>query len=720
MDSIQIIADELNLAKSIASKVISLFAEGNTVPFVARYRKEVTGSLDEVILRKIEERHIYLRELIERKETVTKTIIDQGKMSPELDKTIRDCLSKTELEEIYLPFKPKRRTRATIAREKGLEPLSMKILKMEDDFDPVNSAIESMSGFKEVESVEEALAGARDIISETLSENADYRIIVYKQMHEVGQYTSKVKKEYKEKNTKYNMYYDYRHAVDTISSHNMLGLRRAENEGVITFTIEVPDEEILTKLRNSIIGHKKNKSADIVLEAIEDSYNRLMKTSIISRTRLENKDKADEEAIETFASNLSNLLLAPPGGGLNIVGIDPGFRTGCKIVALDNTGKLLDDAVIYPTEPRKDFEGSARLLYSWFSKYDIELVAIGNGTGSRETDKFAHWALNQDEANEFKKKIKVVIVNESGASIYSASEVAAREFPNKDITVRGAVSIARRLQDPLAELVKIDPKSIGVGQYQHDVQQKSLKKKLDDVVEDCVNYVGVDVNTASKELLSYVAGISGGLAENIVNYRNENGLFSSRKQFLKVNKLGPKAFEQCAGFMRIRNSANLLDNSAVHPESYYIVDAIAESLQKKPSEIIGSEELVEALDPQTFVSEKAGLPTITDILEELKKPGRDPRKQFVTATFDDSINEIEDLESGMVLEGTVTNVANFGAFVDIGVHQDGLVHISEIANKFVKDIKGHVSVGDIVKVKVLDIDVEMKRISLSIKQSEKK
>ena len=720
MDSIQIIADELNLAKSIASKVISLFAEGNTVPFVARYRKEVTGSLDEVILRKIEERHIYLRELIERKETVTKTIIDQGKMSPELEKTIRNCLSKTELEEIYLPFKPKRRTRATIAREKGLEPLSMKILEMEDDFDPVNSAIESMSGFKEVESVEEALAGARDIISETLSENADYRIIVYKQMHEVGQYTSKVKKEYKEKNTKYNMYYDYRHAVDTISSHNMLGLRRAENEGVITFTIEVPDEEILMKLRNSIIGHKKNKSADIVLEAIEDSYNRLMKTSIISRTRLENKDKADEEAIETFASNLSNLLLAPPGGGLNIVGIDPGFRTGCKIVALDNTGKLLDDAVIYPTEPRKDFEGSARLLYSWFSKYDIELVAIGNGTGSRETDKFAHWALNQDEANEFKKKIKVVIVNESGASIYSASEVAAREFPNKDITVRGAVSIARRLQDPLAELVKIDPKSIGVGQYQHDVQQKSLKKKLDDVVEDCVNYVGVDVNTASKELLSYVAGISGGLAENIVNYRNENGLFSSRKQFLKVNKLGPKAFEQCAGFMRIRNSANLLDNSAVHPESYYIVDAIAESLQKKPSEIIGSEELVEALDPQTFVSEKAGLPTITDILEELKKPGRDPRKQFVTATFDDSINEIEDLESGMVLEGTVTNVANFGAFVDIGVHQDGLVHISEIANKFVKDIKGHVSVGDIVKVKVLDIDVEMKRISLSIKQSEKK
>ena len=719
MDITQIIAEELNLAEPIVSKVLSLFAEGNTVPFVARYRKEVTGGLDEVVLRKIEERNIYLGELLERKDTVTKTIVDQGKMTPELEKTIRDCLSKTELEEIYLPFKPKRRTRATIAREKGLEPLALKILKMEDSFNPVSSATEGMDDFKDTENVEEALASARDIISEILSENADHRSIVYKQMHEAGQYTSKVKKEYKEKNTKYNMYYDYRHAVDTISSHNMLGLRRAENEGVITFTIEVPDEEILTKLRNSIIGHKKNRSTDIVSEAIEDSYNRLMKTSIISRIRLENKDQADEEAIETFASNLSNLLLAPPGGGLHTVGIDPGFRTGCKIVALDNTGKLLDDAVIYPTEPRKDFEGSARVLYNWFNKYNTELVAIGNGTGSRETDRFVHWALDQDEAKELKGKIKVVIVNESGASIYSASEVAAREFPDKDITVRGAVSIARRLQDPLAELVKIDPKSIGVGQYQHDVQQKSLKKKLDDVVEDCVNYVGVDVNTASKELLSYVAGISSSLAENIVSYRDQNGLFSSRKQFLKVNKLGPKAFEQCAGFMRIRNSDNLLDNSAVHPESYYIVDSIAKNLQKKPSEIIGSEELVETLDPHIFVSEKAGLPTITDILEELKKPGRDPRKQFVTAAFDDSINEIEDLESGMVLEGCVTNVANFGAFVDIGVHQDGLVHISEIANKFVKDIKGHVSVGDIVKVKVLDIDIEMKRISLSMKQAEK-
>jgi uncharacterized protein len=716
MNNKQIIANELNLAESIVAKVLSLFAEGNTVPFVARYRKEVTGGLDEVALRNIEDRNLYLSELFERKETVTKTIIDQSKMTPELEKSIRDCLSKTELEEIYLPFKPKRRTRATIAREKGLESLALKILEMVDSFDPVNSATESMPDFNDIESVDEALAGARDIISEIISENADYRSVVYNYMHEEGHYASKVKKEYKEQKTKYDMYYNYRHSVSTISSHNMLGLRRAENEGVITFTIEIEDEEILTKLRNNIIGSKKNKSADIVLEAIDDSYNRLIKTSTISRLRLENKEKADEEAIETFASNLNNLLLAPPSGGCPIVGIDPGFRTGCKIVALDNTGKLLDDAVIYPTEPRKDFEGSAKILYDWFNKYNIEMVAIGNGTGSRETDKFVHWALDQDNGKGFKKKIKVIIVNESGASIYSASEVAAKEFPDKDITVRGAVSIARRLQDPLAELVKIDPKSIGVGQYQHDVQQKRLKKKLDDVVEHCVNYVGVDVNTASKELLSYVAGISSGLAENIVSHRNQNGLFSSRNQFLKVNKLGPKAFVQCAGFMRIRNSANRLDNSAVHPESYGIVDAFAENLQKKPSEIIGCEELIEKLDPHSFVSEKAGLPTITDILEELKKPGRDPRKQFVAAAFDDSINEIEDLESGMVLEGCVTNVANFGAFVDIGVHQDGLVHISEVSNKFVKDIKGHVSVGDIVKVKVLDVDVERKRVSLSMKQ----
>ncbi|MHC4454677.1 MAG: Tex-like N-terminal domain-containing protein, partial [Planctomycetota bacterium] len=486
MDNTHIIADELNLAESIVTKVLSLFAEGNTVPFVARYRKEVTGGLDEVALRNIEDRNIYLGELFERKETVTKTIIDQGKMTPELEKSIHNCLSKNELEEIYLPFKPKRRTRATIAREKGLEPLALNILEMEDGFDPVNFATEQMSTFKEIESVDEAIAGARDIISEIISENSDYRSIVYNYMHEEGHYASKVKKEYKEKKTKYDMYYNYRHSVSTISSHNMLGLRRAENEGVITFTIEVEDEEILTKLRNNIIGSRKNKSADIVSEAIDDSYSRLIKTSTISRLRLENKEKADEEAIETFASNLNNLLLAPPSGGCPIVGIDPGFRTGCKIVALDNTGKLLDDAVIYPTEPRKDFEGSARILYDWFNKYNIELVAIGNGTGSRETDKFVHWALNKDNAKEFKKKIKIIIVNESGASIYSASEVAAKEFPDKDITVRGAVSIARRLQDPLAELVKIDPKSIGVGQYQHDVQQKRLKKKLDDVVEHCV------------------------------------------------------------------------------------------------------------------------------------------------------------------------------------------------------------------------------------------
>ncbi|MEE8191048.1 MAG: Tex family protein [Candidatus Scalindua sediminis] len=719
MDNAQIIAEELSLAKQIVKKVLSLFSEGNTIPFIARYRKEATDSLDEVDLRKIQERDVYLDELLQRKETVTKTITDQGKMTPALQNSIRECFSKNELEEIYLPFKPKKRTRATIARERGLEPLALKILEMSDGFDPFDFAAEQMAAFKDIKSIDDAIAGAKDIISEIISENTDHRSVVYNYMHKEGQYVSKVKNEYKDKNTKYNMYYDYRNPVNSISSHNMLGLRRAENEGVISFTIEVSDEKILTKLRNNITGNKKNKCAKIVLEAIDDSFHRLMKISVITRIRLENKEKADEEAIETFATNLNNLLLTPPAGGCPIVGIDPGLRTGCKIVALDNTGKLLDETVIYPTAPRNDFEGSARVLYDWFRKYNIELVAIGNGTASRETDKFVHRTLDQEEAKGFKGKIKVVIVNESGASIYSASEVAAREFPDKDITVRGAVSIARRLQDPLAELVKIDPKSIGVGQYQHDVHQKRLKKKLDDVVEHCVNYVGVDVNTASRELLSYIAGISSSLAENIVNYRNQNGLFSSRDQFLKVNKLGPKSFEQCAGFLRIRNSVNQLDNSAVHPESYHIVDTIARNLQKKPSDIIGSEDLIKKLDPHSFISERAGLPTVTDILEELKKPGRDPRKRFVTAAFSDSISEIDDLKSGMVLEGCVTNVANFGAFVDIGVHQDGLVHISEVANEYVRDIKGHVSVGDIVKVKVLDVDVERKRIPLSMKRIKK-
>jgi protein Tex len=719
MDNAQIIAEELKLTKLIVKKVLSLFAEGNTVPFIARYRKEATGGLDEVVLRKIKERDTYLDELFQRKETVAKTITEQGKMTPDLQKTISECLSKNELEEIYLPFKPRKRTRATIAREKGLEQLALKILEMAYGFDPFDFATEQMPNFKDIKSIDDALAGARDIISEIISENTDYRAVVYNYMYKHGQYISRVKDEHKDKNKKYNMYYDYRYPVTSISSHNMLGLRRAEKEGVISLTIEASDEEILKILRNKIIGNKKNMCAKIVSEAIDDSFYRLIKISVITRIRLENKEKADEDAIETFAANLNNLLLAPPAGGCHTMGIDPGFRTGCKIVAVDNTGKLLDETVIYPTEPRNDYEGSARVLYDWFSKYNIGLVAIGNGTASRETDRFVRWALDQEDAREFKEKIKIVIVSESGASIYSASETAAGEFPDKDITVRGAISIARRLQDPLAELVKIDPKSIGVGQYQHDVHQKRLKKKLDDVVEHCVNYVGVDVNTASKELLSYVAGISSILAENIVNYRNQNGLFSSREQFLKINKLGPKAFEQCAGFLRIRNSVNQLDNSAVHPESYHIVDTIASNLKKKPGDIIGHEKLIEKLDPHSFVCEGAGLPTITDILEELKKPGRDPRKKFVTAAFNDSINNIDDLKSGMVLEGNVTNVANFGAFVDIGVHQDGLVHISEISNKYVRDIKALVSVGDIVKVKVLGVDVERRRISLSMKQIEK-
>ena len=718
MDISRIIATELKFTKVEIEKVLSLFEEGNTVPFIARYRKEVTGGMDEVILRNIEERNIYLKEISSRKETIVKTITDQGKLTDDLEKKIECCLSKNELEEIYLPYKPKRRTRAVIAKEKGLEPLAIEILKMQDALDPIVFAGEQMSGFQNVESVDEALAGAKDIISEIIAETASYRALVYNHLLN-GEYVSVVRNEHKEKKTKYNMYYNYRNPVKTISSHNMLALRRAEKEGVIRFTIEANDENILTKLRDIIVGKKRNKSAQIVSETIDDSYHRLIKLSIIGRLRLESKEKADEESIETFAANLKKLLLAPPAGSRSIIGIDPGFRTGCKIVALDKTGQLLNDTAMYPTAPRNDYKNSASILYEWIKRYKIVLIAIGNGTASRETEQFVRWALDQKEAKEFKENITVVIVNESGASIYSASKTAAREFPDKDITVRGAVSIARRLQEPLAELVKIDPKSIGVGQYQHDVNQPQLKKKLDHVVEHCVNFVGVDVNTASMELLSYVAGISSGLAETIVNFRNENGPFSKRKEFLKVKKLGLKTFEQCAGFLRIRDSLDPLDNSAVHPESYHIVDKIATSLQKTHREIIGDEELIKEADPHSFVNDKTGLPTIIDILEELKKPGKDPRKKFVTASFKESICEISHLKPGMMLEGNVTNVANFGAFVDLGVHQDGLIHISEIANKFVKEIKDFVSVGDIVKVKVLVVDVDQKRISLSMKQAEK-
>jgi uncharacterized protein len=712
-----IIADELKLTPAVIDKVLALFKEGGTVPFVARYRKEVTGGLDEVALRVIEERHAYLTELEERKATVIKSIEEQQKMTPELLKKIAGCLSKTELEEIYLPYKPKRRTRATIAKEKGLEPLALKIMEMADGFDPAAFAQENFTTFKDVKDVADALKGAQDIIAEALAETAEHRALVHEHMMKNGAWVSTVKEEWKDKKTKFDMYYNYRHPVATIAGHNLLGMRRAEEEEVVNLTIEADDPALVARLTAVMVKGRKNASAQLVTALLPDMYERLMKQSIIGRVRFETKEKADEEAIETFATNLSKLLLSSPAGNRPIIGLDPGFRTGCKAVALDATGKLLEYKAIFPTEPQKDYAGASRVLYAWLKQYKVELIAIGNGTASRETEEFVRWALQQDAAGESKGRVTVVVVNESGASVYSASEVAAREFPDHDVTVRGAVSIARRLQDPLAELVKIDPKSIGVGQYQHDVNQPRLKKKLDAVVETCVNYVGVDVNTASAELLAYVAGLSAAQALEIVNHRKAHGAFAGRKQILDVKKMGPKAFEQSAGFLRIRGGDNPLDNSAVHPESYHLVEKMAQKLGKKPQELAGQEALVVTLKPQDFVDGKVGLPTINDIINELKKPGRDPRKAFVTAQFLENVKEVKDVTPGMLLEGNVTNVTKFGAFVDIGVHQDGLVHISELANRFVKDVHEVVSVGDVVKVKVLEVDTERKRIGLSMKQA---
>lgn len=720
MDITGIIAAEMNLSTLNITKVLNLFNEGGTVPFVARYRKEVTGGLDEVQLRTIEERESYLTELVKRKETIVKTIVDQGKMTPELQKKIDDCFSKTELEELYLPYKPKKRTRATIAREKGLTALAEGIMLMADDFEPRAYATTHMDDFNEVADVVAALAGAQDIIAEVLAETTEHRALVHGFMMQTGMYVSSVRSEYKDKKTKYDMYFEYSCPVKSIPGHNMLAMRRAEKEGVIGFTVEIDDEVIVQKLQREIVGKVENESATIMRTIIEDAYSRLMKTSLIGRIRLESREIAEADAMETFASNMHNLMLAPPAGGRATIGIDPGLRTGCKIVALDSTGKLLEDAVIYPTKPREDFKGSAKVLLHWVHKYNAELIAVGNGTGSRETESFAQKALALPEAADVRGKVTVIMVSEAGASVYSASLLAGKEFPDKDLTVRGAVSIGRRLQDPLAELVKIDPKSIGVGQYQHDVNQLRLKKRLDAVVESCVNFVGVDVNTASAPLLAYVSGITSGVAAEIIKYRDSNGTFQSRDEFLKVKKLGPKAFEQSAGFLRIRGAHNPLDNSGVHPESYRIVEKIAVAVHKPLVDVVGDELALKGVAAKDFVDDEAGLPTVLDIIEELKKPGRDPRKKFVTASFQDDVHDVKDLKPGMQLEGNVTNVANFGAFVDIGVHQDGLVHISEVANTFVKDITQFIAVGDVVKVKVLDVDTGRNRIALSIKQVGKK
>ena len=710
----QLLATELNLKPYQVQNALELFAEGATIPFIARYRKERTGEMNEVQLREIEEKYNYLTELEERKSVILKAIAEQGKLTDELKQKIESCLQKTELEDLYLPYRPKRRTRATAAREKGLEPFAEFIKSLNVKNGAAASleaeAAKYISQEKGVKTAEEALKGASDILAEEVAEKAELRAYLRDYLLEEGVFVSRIKDDRPEGTTKFEMYRNYQMKVKNIAPHNLLALCRGEAEEVLSFEISFDEDMVLSYLESKEIKTKVRAIRDFYQAMLKDAFNRLMKASIMSEVISEKKTQADIESIKTFEANLRELLLSAPAGMKPTLAIDPGFRTGCKVAVLDQTGKFLEYQAVFPHQAAEQRQKAAQTLRNLIEKYKIELIAIGNGTASRETDEFVLQVLQTIE-----RKPTKVMVNESGASIYSASKVALEEFPDLDITVRGAISIGRRLQDPLAELVKIDPKSIGVGQYQHDVDQKLLKKKLDDTVESCVNYVGVDLNTASKELLTFVSGITSSVANNIVAYRNQHGAFKNRRELKKVAKLGPKAFEQAAGFLRIRGSDNPLDNTAVHPESYPVVQAIASDLGVPLTQITQIGEKLKKTNLQKYVTDTVGEPTLRDILNELEKPGRDPRAEFKYATFKEGIKEISDLKEGMELEGVVTNVANFGAFVDIGVHQDGLVHISQLADRFVDDPKKIVKVGQVVKVQVLEVNEKLKRISLSMK-----
>jgi len=712
----QLLATELSLKPFQVSNALELFAEGATIPFIARYRKERTDEMTETQLRDLFDRHTYLTELEERKQTILEAIAQQGKLTDDLKVTIENCLQKTELEDLYLPFRPKRRTRATIAREKGLQPLadliqSLNTLTVKPQ--PLElEAAKYISEEKGVKSAVEALAGAADILAEAIAETADHRTYIREYLLESGVLTSKIKDDYPAGSTKFEMYRNYQNKVNAIAPHNLLALYRGEAEGILTVDLDFDEDVILSHLESREVRTKNGEIRSFYRTLIKDAFNRLMKNSLIGEVRAIKKQEADEESIKTFETNLRELLLAAPAGMKPTLAVDPGFRTGCKVSALDQTGKFLEYQTIFPHQSANQRSQAAQTLRTLITKHGIELIAIGNGTAGRETEEFVREVLADIE-----NKPTAVMVNESGASIYSASPVAIAEFPDQDITVRGAISIGRRLQDPLAELVKIDPKSIGVGQYQHDVDQKLLKKKLDETVESCVNYVGVDLNTASKELLTFVSGITPAIANNIIAFRNENGAFKNRRQLLKVPKLGPKAFEQAAGFLRIRNGENPLDNTAVHPESYELVKAIAADQNCSLDQPTQLATKLKATGLKKYVTEVIGEPTLRDILAELEKPGRDPRAEFKYATFKEGIKEMSDLQVGMELEGVVTNVANFGAFVDIGVHQDGLVHVSQLADRFVSDPKQIVKVGQVVKVRVLEVNQSLKRISLSMRNA---
>jgi uncharacterized protein len=705
--------EECGFKRFQVENTVTLLREGATVPFIARYRKEQTGELDEVAIRDIEDRFAYFTELEERKVTVLKTIEEQGTLTPELAGRIQATRQKTELEDLYLPFKPKRRTKATIARERGLEPLADLIVAQHLAVKTLEeAAVPFIDAQREVPDATAALEGAGHILAERIAENADMRAFVRRLSWEQGQIASRVASDKKETVTKFEMYYDYREPLKDVPSHRMLAMRRGEKEEVLFLSILVPIEEIVAGLRVRIITGE-SVCAPYLVRVVEDAYKRLMAPSIEVELRLEAKQRADEAAIKVFADNLRNLLLAPPAGGKRVLGVDPGLRTGCKTAVVDATGRFLDHVTIYPHSGEGKAEVARRDLLKLIAIHDVEMIAVGNGTAGRETEQFV-----RDTLAGAGLYLPVVLVSEAGASVYSASDIARDEFPDLDLTVRGAISIGRRLQDPLAELVKIDPKSIGVGQYQHDVSQSQLKKALDAVVESCVNFVGVDLNTASWALLSYVSGLGASLAKAIVRHRDEYGKFTSRQALLTVSRFGAKAFEQSAGFLRIRDGVNPLDNSAVHPERYLLVETMASDLGVSLAALVTDPVLVSRIDLKRYVTDQVGLPTLRDILEELKKPGRDPRREFQAAAFRDDVREMSDLKEAMVLQGVVTNVTAFGAFVDVGVHQDGLVHVSHLADRFIKDPNDAVSVGQLVRVKVLAVDLERKRISLSIREAE--
>ena len=706
------IADQLRITDKQVGSVALLLSEGATVPFIARYRKEATGSLDEVAITTIRDRLEQLAELDKRREAILQSLEEHGHLTDELKGKVNEAETLAELEDIYLPYRPKRRTRATVAKEKGLEPLA-KMLFEQCALDPEKEAEKFIDAEKQVESVEDALAGARDIIAEWISEDQQARSEIRALFWKEGQFTCKVIPGKEEEAIKYKDYYEWTESVVSAPSHRVLAMRRGANEKFLVMRITVDEDKAVSILESLFIKNQNATSGQVGI-ALRDSYKRLLADSMETEIRLESKKKADEDAIKVFAENLRQLLLSSPLGEKNVLAIDPAFRTGCKVVCMDRQGKLLYHDVVYPHASSQATSSNEGIkIAAWCQKYNIEAIAIGNGTASRETEAFVRGI-------GLPKEIQIVMVNESGASVYSASPVAREEFPDYDITVRGAVSIGRRLMDPLAELVKIDPKSIGVGQYQHDVDQTLLKRSLDDTVISCVNAVGVEVNTASKQLLTYVSGVGPKLAERIVQYRNENGPFASREDMKNVSGLGEKTFEQCAGFLRIRNAENPLDASAVHPESYSIVNAMARNLNCSVADLIRSSELREQIKFQDYVTDKVGLPTLMDIKSELSKPGRDPRKQFEAFSFTEGVNEIKDLQVGMELPGIVTNITAFGAFVDIGVHQDGLVHISEISEHFVKDPADIVKVHQQVKVRVLEVDIERRRIALSMKPERKK